>query len=175
MTIYSIGHSDWPIQRFLAILRSFAIDVLVDIRRYPRSRSNLQFDGARLAAALVDVGIEYVSLPALGGRRGRKDAPETRLQEGWRVDAFRAYAGYATTKAFHTALDALVARARRARCVIMCAEALWWRCHRRIVADYLLVEGPRVRHILDVGKAQEALLTPFARLEPDGTLAYPAS
>jgi uncharacterized protein (DUF488 family) len=172
-TVYTVGHSNRTLDELLAILRSFAIETLVDIRRYPRSRSNPQFDGERLVAPLAAAGIEYVCLPTLGGRRSRKDAPGAPPQQGWRVEAFRAYAAYATTRAFRAAFQELTTIARRSRSAIMCSEALWWRCHRRIVADYLLAEGLRVRHILGARAAEDASLTPFAQLESDGTLLYP--
>jgi uncharacterized protein (DUF488 family) len=171
--VSTIGHSNRTLDAFLEALRSFAIDTLVDIRRFPRSRANPQFNGEPLVTALAAAGIEYVPLPELGGRRGGKDAPRTRRQGGWRVQAFRAYAAYATTPAFRTGFDALMARARCSRCAVMCAGAVWWRCHRRIVADYLLTEGVRVRHILAARQAREACLTPFARVEPEGALLYP--
>ncbi len=159
----------------MGLLRDEGIDTLVDIRRFPRSRSNPRFDAERLAPALGAAGITYLAAPALGGRRGRKDAggaSAVARQSGWEVEAFRAYAAYATTPPFQQALSALRGLAGRSRCAIMCSEALWWRCHRRIVADYLLAAGVRVRHILGPGEVQEASLTPFARLEKGGTLVY---
>jgi uncharacterized protein (DUF488 family) len=175
VTVYTIGHSNRGLDDFVAILRGFGIETLVDIRRFPRSRSNPQFDGEALVVALAAAGIEYVTMPALGGRRGRRDAPGIDRQTGWRVDAFRAYAAYATTPAFRAAFDDLLDRARRSRCVIMCAEAVWWRCHRRIVSDYLLAAGVRVRHIMQAHHAEDAWLTPFARVEPGGGLLYAAT
>jgi len=172
MTVYTIGHSNRSLEELLAMLRGYCIETLVDIRRFPRSRAHPQFDGAQLVSSLADAGVEYVHAPALGGRRGRKDAPAAPPQDGWQNDAFRAFAAYATTPAFRSALGDLLARARRSRCAIMCAEAVWWRCHRRIVTDYLLAEGVRVRHILDAHHANDAWLTPFAHPQPDGTLRY---
>lgn len=161
----------------MGLLRDAGIDTLVDIRRFPRSRTNPQFDAEQLAAALGAAGISYVAAPALGGRRGRKDAgpggaSAVARQSGWEVEAFRAYAAYATTPPFRKALSALVDLAGPSRCAIMCSEALWWRCHRRIVADYLLAAGVRVRHILGAGDVQEASMTPFARGEKGGMLVY---
>jgi uncharacterized protein (DUF488 family) len=159
--------------------------MLVDIRRFPRSRTNPQFDEHSLAPALAAAGITYLAAPALGGRRGRKDAAPAgdakagaqaiARQSGWEVEAFRAYAAYATTPAFRQAFSSLVDLAGRSRCAIMCSEALWWRCHRRIVTDYLLAAGVRVRHILGAGEVQEGSLTPFARIEEEGTLLYAGS
>jgi uncharacterized protein (DUF488 family) len=120
-------------------------------------------------------GITYLAAPALGGRRGRKDAGgpvAVARQSGWEVEAFRAYAAYATTPPFQQALSRLVDLAGRSRSAIMCSEALWWRCHRRIVTDYLLAAGVRVRHILGRGEVQDAAMTPFARREHGGPLLY---
>jgi uncharacterized protein (DUF488 family) len=175
VTVYTIGHSNHALDHFVTILRGFGIETLVDIRRFPRSRHNPQFDGETLVVALAAAGIEYVAMPTLGGRRGRRDAPGIERQSGWRVDAFRAYAAYATTGPFRAALEDLLERARHSRCAIMCAEAVWWRCHRRIVADYLLAEGVRVRHILESHQAEDAWLTPFAHAEPGGGLLYTAT
>jgi uncharacterized protein (DUF488 family) len=187
LTIYTVGHSSRTLEELVALLRGQGIDTLVDIRRFPRSRTNPQFDADRLAPALASEGITYFAAPALGGRRGRKDASPAgdvghataaaaaaaaiARQSGWEVAAFRAYAAYATTPAFQHALATLVDLAGRSSggsgCVIMCSEALWWRCHRRIVTDYLLIAGIRVRHILGKGEVQEASLTPFAQLSEE--------
>jgi uncharacterized protein (DUF488 family) len=178
LTAFTIGHSNRSLAELLEILRAFEIATLVDIRRYPRSRTHPQFDGERLSRALRRAGIGYVHAEALGGRRGRKDVGPvavTHRFDGWEVDAFRAYAAYATTPPFRHAVDALAAQARRSRTVILCAEAAWWRCHRRIVSDYLMAEGFSVCHILGVGRAHAGSPTPFVRRERDGTLSYPAS
>jgi uncharacterized protein (DUF488 family) len=108
---------------------------------------------------------------ALGGLRGKKKSGASR-NTGWEVDAFRNYADYAETPAFAAALDELIALAGRETCAIMCAEAVWWRCHRRIVADYVLMRGVKVRHIFTEDKAEDAKMTPFSHVESDGTLSY---
>ncbi|HEX8792375.1 MAG TPA: DUF488 domain-containing protein [Polyangiaceae bacterium] len=173
-TVFTVGHSSRSLEELVGLLREHGIDALVDVRRFPHSRTNPQFDEERLAPILAAAGITYLVAPALGGRRGRKDSSEDAiaLQSGWEVAAFRAYAAYATTAAFREALSALEDLASRSRCALMCSEALWWRCHRRIVADYLLAAGVRVRHILGPGELQEGALTPFAREGTDGTLLY---
>lgn len=171
MTVYTIGHSNLDLEAFLERLRSFCIELVADVRQYPGSRAFPHFGKERLSAALREAGIEYRHMPALGGRRRPiADSPNT----GWDVEAFRAYADYAWTPAFREALDELVAMAREKRTAILCAEAVPWRCHRRIVSDYLLSRGIEVVHIIAPGKADEAKLTPFAEILPDGRIVYPA-
>jgi uncharacterized protein (DUF488 family) len=113
-------------------------------------------------------------MPELGGLRSKKKGEPTR-NEGWQVAAFRNYADYAQSGDFARALDRLLALASEGTCAIMCAEAVWWRCHRRIVADYLLARGIKVRHIFTEAKAEEATMTPFARAETGGTVSYPGA
>jgi len=174
-TIFTVGHSTRPIVEFLALLRQAAVNLLVDVRSIPRSRTNPQFNADALPEALVDAGIAYRHLPALGGLRHRKKAARPSLNTFWRVAAFRNYADYAATDAFRTGLDELRALSRDHCCAIMCAEAVWWRCHRRIIADYLLTQGVPVMHIMGRDKIDPATLTPGARSRPDGTLVYPAA
>ncbi len=174
-TVYTIGHSTHTIAEFEALLQQVAVDLLVDVRSIPRSRTNPQFNSDSLAATLVDAGISYRHLAALGGLRDRKRGAAPSLNTFWRVAAFRNYADYAETDAFRMGLDELRTLARGNCCAIMCAEAVWWRCHRRIIADYLLAEGVPVMHIMGLDKIDPAKLTPGARLQPDGTLRYPAA
>jgi uncharacterized protein (DUF488 family) len=132
-----------------------------------------QFNFDTLPGDLAVAGIAYQHLPALGGRRHhRKNTPPS-TNTFWRVMAFRNYADYAETDAFRAGLDDLLALARDHRCAIMCAEAVWWRCHRRIVTDYLLARGIPVEHIMGLGQVIPATLTPGAHVQPDGTLRYP--
>jgi uncharacterized protein (DUF488 family) len=175
LTIWTIGHSTRSVRELKDLLDQVPIGLLADIRSLPRSRTNPQFNLDALAAALSAQGIGYHHLSALGGLRApRKDgaaSPSTL----WRSDAFRNYADYAAASpTFRQGLDELRALARENRTAIMCAEAVWWRCHRRIVSDYLLVSGVTVEHILGSKKIEPASLTPGARLLPDGTILYPA-
>ena len=173
-TIFTIGHSTRTLVEFVALLRQADVTLLVDVRSIPRSRATPQFNRDTLPGSLANDGIGYRHLPALGGRRyHRKDAPAS-LNTYWRVAAFRNYADYAETGEFRAGLDALRALACDDRCAIMCAEAVWWRCHRRIITDYLLAGATRVEHIMGPGQVVEATLTPGARLNGDGTLRYPA-
>ena len=147
--------------------------MIVDVRSIPRSRTNPQFNVDALPDTLAGAGMSYRHLPALGGLRHRKKGAAPSLNTFWQVTAFRNYADYAATDAFREGLDELRALARDNRCTIMCAEAVWWRCHRRIIADYLLAEGVPVSHIMGLNKIAPAKLTLGVRLLPGGTLVYP--
>ena len=173
-TIFTIGHSTHPIAEFVALLAQASVDLLVDVRSIPRSRTNPQFNADTLPESLAAAGIGYRLLLALGGRRHRKKGAAPSTNMFWQVAAFRNYADYAMTDVFHAGLEDLEALARDHRCAIMCAEAVWWRCHRRIIADYLLAGGFAVEHIMGLGKIEPAKLTPGARLLPGGALVYPA-
>ena len=171
--IFTIGHSTRTLAEFVALLRQADVTLLGDVRSIPRSRATPQFNQDTLPGFLAAEGIGYRHLLALGGRRHhRKDAPPS-LNTYWRVAAFRDYADYAETDGFRAGLDALQALARDDRCAIMCAEAVWWRCHRRIITDYLLARGTRVEHIIGPGQVVSATLTPGVRVMADGTLRYP--
>lgn len=173
--IFTIGHSTRTIADVVALLRQADVHLLVDVRSIPWSRAMPQFNLDTLPGALAVEGIGYHHLPALGGRRHRRKGAAPSTNTFWRVLAFRNYADYAETDAFRAGLDELLALAREQRCAIMCAEAVWWRCHRRIVTDYLLAGGVPVEHIMGLGQVIPATLTPGARVLADGTLRYPAS
>lgn len=160
--IFTVGHSTLPIERFIALLKTYGIERLVDIRTMPRSRHNPQFNGSELAGSLAAEPIEYAHMQALGGlRRARKDSPNA----GWRNKSFRGYADYMQTTAFQDALDNLVQMGRQKRVAIMCAEAVPWRCHRSLVADALSVRSVPVVEILSETSYRPHQLTPFARVE----------
>jgi len=159
----------------LILLQQVSVNLLVDVRSIPRSRTNPQFNAEALPETLGSAGISYRHLPALGGLRHRKKGTSPSLNTYWHVAAFRNYADYAATDTFRTGLNELQALARDNCCAIMCAEAVWWRCHRRIIADYLLAQGVPVMHIMGLNKIDPAKLTPGARVLPKGTLVYPAA
>ncbi len=167
--VFTLGHSNLPIDRFIALLRIYGIERLVDIRTMPRSRHNPQFNGTALADTLSAEGIDFVHIHALGGlRRAHKDSPNT----GWRNDSFRGYADYMQTEAFLHALETLIQLGRTKRTAIMCAEAVPWRCHRSLVADALDVRGIPVVEILSETSYRMHKLTSFAQVE--GTrITYP--
>ena len=146
--VFTIGHSTRSIDAFTSLLGESGVNLCVDVRSIPRSRTNPQFNIEILPDSLAAVGIGYRHLKALGGRRSRQGDGAPSLNALWRNAAFRNYADYAMTAPFHAGFDELLALARTRRCAIMCAEAVWWRCHRRIIADYLLAEGVPVAHIM---------------------------
>lgn len=170
--LFTIGHSNRSLDELVAMLRAHDVRCLVDIRRFPRSRTNPQFNGDALTSTLPE-DVVYRYMAALGGRRGKSELEPSR-NAGWQVKAFHHYADYALTAPFRAALAELLELAAQQRCAIMCAEAVWWRCHRRIVTDHVLAHGVAVTHLLGSDKAEPAKLTPFARVE--GTsVSYPAA
>ncbi len=168
--VFTVGHSSRTIAEFIAVLRTYGIEQLADIRSIPRSRHNPQFNADALAASLPTSGIDYVPMPALGGlRHPHKDSVNT----GWRNESFRGYADYMQTPAFDAALDELIRMSHEKRIAIMCAEAVPWRCHRSLVADALGVHGVPVVEIFSGSSYRMHTLTSFAEVE--GTrLSYPA-
>ena len=170
--IYTIGHSTRSFDELAEVLASHGVRQLVDIRSIRRSRTNPQFDEPKLARMLPRRGIAYVTLPALGGRRGKAKRPPARSNAAWQHPAFRNYADYAASVEFRDGLAHLRALAKKAPTAIMCAEAPWWRCHRRIVADHLLARGVPVVHLMTKTRAEPATLTPFAKVAR-GSVYYP--
>ena len=167
-TIWTIGHSTRSFGEFEAMLHSFNIELVVDIRSYPGSRKFPQFNKEALEVSLPQTNIRYVHLKALGGRRNT--TPDSK-NTGWRHAAFRGYADYMETGAFKDGIKELVKSALIQRTAYMCSEALWWRCHRSMVSDYLKVSGWKVMHIMGVGKSEEHPYTAPARVV-NGTLNY---
>ena len=172
-TVFTIGHSTRTIAELVALLKQVNVDLLVDVRSIPRSRMVPQFNFDTLPDSLAQEGIGYQHLRALGGRRYHPKGAPISTNTFWHVLAFRNYADYAETDAFRAGFEDLLALARSHRCAIMCAEAVWWRCHRRIITDYLLARGVTVDHIMGLGQVTPATITPVARLLLDGTLRYP--
>lgn len=169
--IFTIGHSTRPLAEFLDLLAEPRIECVVDVRRLPGSRAYPQYDAAALRASLRQAGIDYWHLAALGGLRRAAEAPAQADDAFWTNPSFRRYAAYAQTAAFAEGLQALEARAVEQRCTLMCAEAVWWRCHRRIIADYLLAHGRHVLHMMGPGKLVPATLT-LGAVVMEGEPAY---
>jgi uncharacterized protein (DUF488 family) len=168
MTIYTVGHSTRSLGAFVELLTAHAIGQLVDIRSIPRSRRHPHFSADALATSLLAAGIVYRHLGALGGRR--KPHADSR-NTAWKVEGFRGYADYMETPAFEQGFDELVASAEATPTAIMCAEAVPWQCHRRLVADALVARGVEVRHITSSAVARLHTLTEFAHVER-GRLTY---
>ena len=176
LPLYTIGHSTRTYDELVAALQAWGVTTLVDIRQFTRSFANPQFNEKPLRRRLARDGIAYVAMPDLGGRRGKSKTSEPTRNARWRVAAFKNYADYAETPPFAAALTTLLAMAAESTCAIMCAEAVWWRCHRRIVADYAITRGMRVMHIFSPTEAERASRTPFARLDRrTKTLRYPSA
>jgi uncharacterized protein (DUF488 family) len=167
--VFTVGHSTLPIAQFIALLKSYGVERLVDVRTIPRSRHNPQFNGEALGKALGAANIDYAVLASLGGlRRPRRDSPNT----GWRNESFRGYADYMQTEEFEAGLQTLIRMSAQKRVAIMCAEAVPWRCHRSLVADALNVRGVPVVEILSQTSYRMHTLTPFAHVEGE-RITYP--
>jgi uncharacterized protein (DUF488 family) len=168
--IWSIGHGARPLEEFLAVLGDAGIATLADVRLVPGSRRHPRFRAKALEAALSEVGIAYVHLPGLGGRREpRADSPHRAL----RIAALRGYADYMATAEFGHGYERVTALARESRTAFMCAETLWQRCHRRLIADRLTADGWNVSHLFAPGKSEPHVLWDAAR-SLDGHLVYDA-
>ncbi len=173
--VFTIGHSTRSIAEFVSLLKQADVTLVADVRTMPRSRTNPQYNRETLPLSLSEFHIGYDHLAALGGLRGRDQDIPSAVNAFWDNASFHNYADYAMTAPFRSGLDALRTLAHAQRCAIMCAEAVWWRCHRRIIADYLLHEGETVFHILGKDRLEPARMTASARSGPDGTLVYPAN
>lgn len=171
---HTIGHSTRSIGEFVDLLRPADVELIVDVRTVPRSRANPQYNRDVLPEALSEFDIEYRHLAALGGLRGRKTDVPPSVNAFWQNQSFHNYADYAMSDAFQAGLAELRDLGRAKSCAIMCAEAVWWRCHRRIIVDYLLSSGERVFHILGPGYIEPAAMTSAAKPDAAGTLTYPA-
>ena len=168
--VLTVGHSNHPLDRFLALLVRHGVEALVDIRRFPGSRKHPHFHRDSLAAALPKSGVEYHWLEALGGRRHkqRDESPNSGLEN----QGFRNYADHMHTDEFKEAVKTLLEVARRKRTAIMCAEGLFWQCHRRLVSDFLVANGVTVQHIMPAGELRPHTPTPGAVMD-GGRVTYP--
>ncbi len=161
-SVFTVGHSNHPLERFLEVLRAHGIERILDVRRFPASRRWPHFSAGSLERALPAAGIDYVGLPELGGRRRpRPDSPHT----AWRVEAFRGYADFMDTEEFAAGLQNVISLAQEKPSALMCAEALPWRCHRSLIADALIARAWEVLEILSAKEARPRTLPEFARVE----------
>lgn len=172
---FTIGHSNRSLESFVGLLRETGIELLADIRKMPMSRSNPQFNADTLPGALAAFQISYEHMAALGGLRRKSKTLPSEVNGYWENASFHNYADYALSAPFRAGLDHLLDAGRKRRCAIMCSEAVWWRCHRRIVTDYLMANGQSVVHIMSEGRLEPAHLNPGAVAQPDGTVVYPAA
>jgi len=171
---YTIGHGTRSLPDFVALLTSVAVTLVVDVRTVPRSRTNPQYNQDTLPQSLEPFQIGYEHLASLGGLRGRAREVPIEMNAFWEHDSFHNYADYALSDEFRDGLAHLRELGHRRRCAIMCAETVWWRCHRRIITDYLLAAGENVFHILGPGHVDEAHMTAAAQRQPGGRLIYTA-
>ena len=174
-TFFTVGHSTRALPEFIELLQEAQVRLLVDVRTLPRSRTNPQFNLDSLPKALAGADIDYEHVASLGGLRGRRRGAPPSANDFWENSSFRNYADYAASEPFRQGLQHLRELGRERCCAIMCSEAVWWRCHRRIIADYLLAAGETVYHLMGKGRAEPAKLTPAAQAAPDGTLIYSRS
>jgi uncharacterized protein (DUF488 family) len=172
---FTIGHSTREITAFIELLKEAEVALVADVRTVPRSRTNPQYNTDVLPGSLIGSQIEYEHIAALGGLRGRTlDVPPD-VNGFWENQSFHNYADYAMGESFRAGLTRLRELGQARRCAIMCAEVVWWRCHRRIIADYLMSGGDAVFHVLAPRHIEKAKMTEAARLNSDGTLSYPNS
>jgi uncharacterized protein (DUF488 family) len=170
---FTIGHSTRQIEQFVELLRASRVSLVIDVRSIPRSRANPQYNRETLPKTLSEFQIGYAYIAELGGRRAQaRDIPGD-TNGYWENQSFHNYADYAMGSIFRSGFAKLLEAGRAQRCAVMCAEAVWWRCHRRIITDYLLTAGETVLHILGPGAVNPASMTPAALAHPDGTVTYP--
>src|SRR5580765_7836096 len=170
--LFTMGHSTLPIDEFLSRLAHWNVQQVLDVRTIPKSRHNPQYGREAFERALEKAGLSYRHLKDLGGlRKPKKDSPNA----GWRNDSFRGYADYMQTEGFETALEKLIALAEEKTSVIVCAEAVPWRCHRSLIADALTARGYSVEHIFSATQAKPHVLNPMAKVGKDRGVVYPPS
>ncbi|HEV2805729.1 MAG TPA: DUF488 domain-containing protein [Chthoniobacterales bacterium] len=168
--VFTIGHSTRPIEEFIALLQAHGVSCIVDVRTVPRSRHNPQFNQDSLRDSLKKAALGYTHMSGLGGLRHAKAGSTT--NRGWRNASFRGYADYMQTPEFEQNIDELLGLAKTEQVVIMCAEAVPWRCHRSLIGDALLVRGVRVEDIMNLTRRTPHTLTPFAKVR-DKIVTYP--
>ncbi len=171
--VYTIGHSTRSIAEFVELLKYGRVELVVDIRSTPRSRVNPQFNLNVLPEALAAWQIGYLYIADLGGRRPKSKVVPPTVNAFWTNQSFHNYADYALSDEFRGGMSCLAEASRERRCAIICSEAVWWRCHRRFVADYLLYDGRDVFHLMGARRVDVATINPAARAE-GASLVYPS-
>lgn len=170
---YTVGHSTRTVADFVKLLQAAEVTLVVDIRTVPRSRTNPQYNRDALPGSLAAFRIDYRDIAELGGLRGRSKTVPPELNGFWENRSFHNYADYALTEPFRAGLLQLISLGREWRCAMMCSEAVWWRCHRRIVADYLIARGETVFHLMGESRIEAAKLTEGAQVRDSGDVIYP--
>lgn len=169
---FTVGHSTRAIEEFVTVLTDLDVELVADVRAVPRSRKNPQYNRDVLPTTLGSFKLDYIHIPELGGLRSHRPVPPT-VNGFWQNESFHNYADYAMGDEFRAGLGRLREIGHVKRCAVMCAEAVWWRCHRRIIADYLIAAGETVIHILAKGRTEPARMTNAATPGPNGALIYP--
>jgi uncharacterized protein (DUF488 family) len=175
LPFFTIGHSNRSMADLAGLLLEAQAQLVVDIRKMPMSRANPQFNKPVLPDSLADFQISYEHIAALGGLRSKTKTLSAEINGFWTNKSFHNYADYALSEKFREGLEQLLEAGRKRRSAIMCSEAVWWRCHRRIVADYLIASGQDVFHIMGPGRIEPARLTAGAVVQANGTIFYPAA
>lgn len=173
LPFFTIGHSNRSIGEFVDLLREQQVEILADIRKIPMSRANPQFNESALRESLHAFQIAYDHIAALGGLRGKARTLDAAINGLWENKSFHNYADYALSEPFRAGLRHMIEMGHDRRTAIMCSEAVWWRCHRRIVADYLIASGQTVFHIMGPDRIEPARLTVGAIVQSDGSVLYP--
>ena len=173
LPFFTIGHSTRSIADFVELLRAGQVELVIDVRTIPRSRTNPQFNEEALGQSLAEYQIGHGRIAALGGLRSRVREVPPEVNGWWDNRSFHNYADHALSEAFRAGLEELVSMGRERRTAIMCSEAVWWRCHRRLIADHLLARGEQVFHLMDPARAEPARLSAGAAVAA-GVVTYPA-
>ncbi|KHD89030.1 MAG: DNA repair protein [Bdellovibrio sp. ArHS] len=172
---FTVGHSTRSLAEFVHLLQAEDIKLVVDVRTVPRSRTNPQYNKDTLPEDLAAFKIGYRHLTELGGLRSKSKVVPTQENGFWQNSSFHNYADYALSEDFLQGLDKLIKLGRKKRCAIMCSEAVWWRCHRRIISDYLLARGETVFHLMGKDRIEPAHLTAGAKIKSERKIVYPLS
>lgn len=173
LPFYTIGHSTRTIEEFVELLRAADVKQVIDVRTVPRSRTNPQYNKDTLPDSLKPFDIDYIHLAELGGLRSKIKTVPPEVNQLWRNQSFHNYADYALSENFDHGLEQLIVLGQKQICAIMCSEAVWWRCHRRIITDYLLTRGKAVFHLMNKNSIIEATITKGAQITALKKLVYP--
>lgn len=171
-TVYTIGHSTREIEEFITFLQKNSVQLLIDVRRHPGSRRHPQFNKGNLEQSLNNEDINYRHMEVLGGRRGKPDKDS--VNDGWKSNGFQAYADYINTSEVQKTIDQLAKLSQTTIYALMCAEAVYWRCHRQLIADALVARDVTIQHILGSGQLDKHSLNEMARVLNDGKVIYPS-